>query len=78
MPVAAAGVSAYWGSLFAGRVALGFAPAHWRADPVLAPAIAGCGLAALGLAFDAGDPGNVAAAAVLAYSDWPARRSSRR
>ncbi len=54
MAGAATGVSAYWGGLFAGRVAFGFTPSRRRTDVMLPPAIAGCALAALLLACDLG------------------------
>jgi len=71
MAVAAAGVSVYWGGLFVGRVSFGLAPNRWRADAVLAPAIAGCALAALGLALDLGSRADVAGAALLGFAAAP-------
>jgi fucose permease len=71
MATAAAGVSAYWGGLFAGRVTFGFVPDRWRADAVLSPAIAGCALAALALALDLGASANVVSAALLGFAAAP-------
>jgi fucose permease len=71
MAAGAACVSAYWGGLFAGRVAFGFAPNRWRADAVLSQAIAGCALAALGLAFDLGSSADVASAGLLGLAAAP-------
>jgi fucose permease len=71
MASAAAGVSAYWGALFAGRVAFGFVPDRWSGEAVLAPAIAGCAAAALGLALDLGAASNAGSAALLGLCAAP-------
>jgi fucose permease len=71
MASAAAGVSAYWGALFAGRVAFGFVPDRWSGEALLAPAIAGCAAAALGLALDLGTAANAGSAALLGLSAAP-------
>jgi fucose permease len=71
MATATAGVSAYWGGLFAGRVAFGFVPDRWRADALLTPAIVGCALAALGLAASLGADFDIACAALLGFAAAP-------
>jgi fucose permease len=71
MASAASGVTAYWGGLFAGRIAFGFAPSRWPAGAVLAPAIAGCAAAALLLALRLGGAADLGAAAVLGVAAAP-------
>jgi fucose permease len=71
LATAAAGVSTYWGGLFAGRVAFGFAPTRWRADAVLGPALLGCALSALALALDLGIAVNTASGGLLGFSAAP-------
>lgn len=68
---AGAAVSAYWGSLLAGRLAFGFSPNSWRPESILPPAIIGCALAAAMLALVRGEGTTLAASALLGFSAAP-------